>query len=372
MGFKIPLMKYDYIDSDLELKKLCHILENKDEIAVDIECENGLHHYGTFISIIQISTLEKNYIIDMLKIDNIKPLKEIFENALINKIFHDVNFDLSILYTQYKIKVNNVYDTQMAVKILGDKEIGLGSVLKNHMKINVEKKFQTADWTKRPLPKELLDYAVNDTAHMIKLKKILNEKLEKLKRKEWVEEMFREIDFKIFEYKKPNPLEMRGAKQLEDYEKGILRRIYLLREELAKKVNKPVFYIMRNKRLIEIAQKPPKNINEWKEMKGVHPIVKKYAWEFYNEVNQGKKEKIVQVKLKKKKGKPTPNRTEKTEKIIEIRDKIAEKYDLPPHLIMTKEQIDDLVTSRTFPNLYDWQRKLLEKEEKKIFSIINA
>jgi ribonuclease D len=365
-------MKYEYINSDLELEKLCHILENKEEIAVDIECENGLHHYGTFISIIQISTIEKNYIIDMLNINNVEPLKEVFENALIKKIFHDVNFDLSILYTQYKINVNNVYDTQMAVKILGDTEIGLGAVLKNYMGIEVEKKFQTADWTKRPLSKELLDYAVNDTAHMIKLKKILNEKLEKLERKKWVEEMFREIDFKVFEHKKPNPLEMRGAKQLEDYEKGILRRIYFLREELAKKVNKPVFYIMRNKRLIEIAKNPPKNVTEWKEMRGVHPIVKKYAWEFCNEVNQGKKERFVSIKKTKKKvSSPTPNRTEKTEKIIEIRNKIAEKHKIPPHLIMTKEQIDDLVTSKTFPNLYNWQRKLLEKDEKKIFSIIN-
>jgi ribonuclease D len=364
-------MDYTYIETNSELKELCKKLENEEEIAVDIECENGLHHYGTFISIIQITAKDTNYIIDLLKIDNVQPLKEIFENALINKIFHDVNFDLSILYTQYKIKVNNIYDTQMAVKILGDKEIGLGSVLKKYLNLDVEKKFQTADWTRRPLSKELLDYAVNDTAHMIKLKKILNDKLEKLNRKEWVEEMFREVDFKVFEHKKPNPLEMRGAKQLQDFEKGILRRIYFLREELAKKVNKPVFYIMRNKTLIEIAQNPPKGIKEWKEMRGVHPIVKKHAWEFYNEVNQGRKEKFTTIKKAVRKGSPTPNRTEKTDKIIEIRNKIAEEKNIPNHLIMTREQIDDLVTSRTFPNIYEWQRNLLKKYEKEMFEIIN-
>jgi ribonuclease D len=364
-------MDYIYIDTNSKLKELCEELENEEEIAVDIECENGLHHYGTFISIIQITAKGKNYIIDMLNINNVEPLKEIFENALINKIFHDVNFDLSILYTQYKIKVNNIYDTQMAVKILGDKEIGLGFVLKKYLDLDVEKKYQVSDWTTRPLPPEQLNYAVNDTAHMIKLKKILNEKLDKLKRKEWVEEMFREVDFKVFEHKKPDPLEMKGVKQLQDFEKGILRRIYFLREELAKKVNKPVFYIMRNKRLLEIAQNPPKDVHEWREMRGVHPVVKRYAWEFYNEVNQGKKEKFTTIKKTAKPGKPTPNRTEKTEKIIEIRNKIAEEHNIPSHLIMTREMIDDLITSRTFPNMYNWQRDLLKEHEKEIFEIIN-
>ncbi len=364
-------MDYIYIDTNSKLKELCKELENEEEIAVDIECENGLHHYGTFISIIQITAKGKNYIIDMLRIDEVQALKEIFENALINKIFHDVNFDLSILFTQYKIKVNNIYDTQMAVKILGDKEIGLGFVLKKYLDLDVEKKYQVSDWTTRPLPEEQLNYAVNDTAHMIKLKKILNEKLENLGRKGWVEEMFREVDFKVFEHKKPDPLQMKGAKQLQDFEKGILRRIYYLREELAKKVNKPVFYIMRNKRLLEIAQNPPKNVNEWKEMRGVHPVVKRYAWEFYNEVNQGRKEKFTTIKPLKKKGTPTPNRTEKTEKVIEIRNKIAEKYGIPPHLIMTREDVDDLITSRTFPNLYNWQRELLKENEKEIFDILN-
>ena len=364
-------MDYIYIDTNLELKKLCEDIENEEEIAVDIECENGLHHYGTYISIIQITAKEKNYIIDLLKIDNIQPLKEIFENGLITKLFHDVNFDLSILYTQYKIKVNNIYDTQMAVKILGDKEIGLGFVLKKYLGLEVEKKFQIADWTTRPLPEEQLNYAINDTAHLIKLKGILNEKLKELNRMEWVEEMFREVDFKVFEHKKPDPLQMKGAKQLKDFEKGILRRIYFLREELAQKVNKPVFYIMRNKRLLEIAQNPPQNVHEWREMKGVHPVVKRYAWEFYNEVNQGRKEKFTTIKPEKRKGTPTPNRTEKTEKIIEIRNKIAEKYQIPSHLIMTREQIDDLVTSRTFPNLYNWQRNLFKDVEKEIFEILN-
>lgn len=364
-------MNYTYIDTNSSLKELCKKLENEEEIAVDIECENGLHHYGTFISIIQITANNENYIVDLLKIDDVQPLKEILENALINKIFHDVNFDLSILYTQYKIKVNNIFDTQIAVRILGDNEIGLGAVLKKYMSLELEKKYQVADWTLRPLPKEYLNYAVNDTAHMIKLKKILNEKLKELNRTEWVEEMFREIDFKAFECKKPDPLEMRGAKQLEDFEKGILRRIYYLREELAKKIDKPVFYIMRNKRLIEIAQNPPKNVNEWKNMRGVHPIVKKYAWEFYNEVNQGRKEKFTIVKKVKGKGKPTPFRTEKTDEVIEIRNKIAGKYNIPPQLIMTREQVDDLITSRTYPNLYNWQRDLLKEYEKQIFSIIN-
>ena len=64
----IILSMYNYIDTNEKLDSVCQELESEKELGIDIECENNLHHYGAYISLIQISSLKKNYIIDILNL----------------------------------------------------------------------------------------------------------------------------------------------------------------------------------------------------------------------------------------------------------------------------------------------------------------
>ena len=78
---------FEYISTQERLKKACESLLEEEEFGIDIECENNLHHYGSFITLIQISGKE-NYIIDVLEFEHLDPLVEVLENPKINKFLY--------------------------------------------------------------------------------------------------------------------------------------------------------------------------------------------------------------------------------------------------------------------------------------------
>ena len=76
------------------LDEVCQYLIKEESIAVDLECENNLHHFGSYISLIQISTSNKNYIFDILKLKELRPLIEVMHDSSIQKIFHDDHYGI--------------------------------------------------------------------------------------------------------------------------------------------------------------------------------------------------------------------------------------------------------------------------------------
>ena len=82
--------------------------------------------------------------------------------------------------------INNLFDTELASRFLGIKETGLKAVLKMFFEVNIEKKYQKKDWSKRPLPEEMVEYASKDVIYLQPLAKILIDKLEEIDRLSWV------------------------------------------------------------------------------------------------------------------------------------------------------------------------------------------
>ena len=347
---------FTYVDDSKALLEAVTEWKQAAELAVDLECENNLHHYGAYISLIQISTKNKNWIIDILTLGDIKPLLLVLENPAIQKIFHDVSFDFRILQDQFLCHPRNVFDTQIAALFLGKEHLGLGDLLKEYFQVEKESKFQMADWTKRPLNTEMLSYAAKDAVHLISLRDILVKELQQKNRLSWVEEEFAALEEADFNYKTQTFIDVRGVKTFSPEQLGIFRELFLLREQLAKKVNMPVHFVIKNVRLKEFALHPP----QWEKLRGVHPIVRSQAALFYKAVEQGKKEHFIVPPPEKKR--LTQHQKEQLEKLGELQQKLAHKTGMKGHLIMNKEQMIMMVVSGRFDCLRAWQRKLVEPE----------
>ncbi len=338
-----------------ELETVCEELSEQKVLAIDLECENGLHHYGTFISLIQISTKKKNWVVDVLGLENINSLKKIFENPTIKKVFHDVSFDLRILYHQFKCRPKNIFDTQLAALFLGKEQIGLGSLYEEYLGIKKEKKFQRVDWTKRPLSSEMLAYAVGDTAYLLELKGLLCKELEKKGRLTWVEQENDHLESIKFEYQEQTYGTVKGVKSLSPKERGIFRSLFHEREKLAKRVDRPPFMILSNKQMLAFSTSPPHNINAWKNLKGVHPLVKRRAENFFYLVKKSKEDH----KPVREKKSFTFSQRNRMKELIEKRDEVASKLEIKGHLIMNQEQAISIVVNNSDSCLRKWQKKLL-------------
>lgn len=330
------------------------------ELGIDLECENNLHHYGVFISIIQISSKDKNWIVDVIKLKEIQPLIQILENQKIVKIFHDVSFDFRILNHQFKCRPTNVFDTQIAALLLGKENLGLGSLLEEFFQFKKEKKFQRVDWCRRPLTPEMLEYAVKDTFYLLELKQKLIQELTRKNRTSWMEQECQALEKMDFTYQDQQYLDLHGAKKLEPTQLAALHVLFGLREKTARKVDRPNFMIMHNDTLIELVLHPPKDLSSWKNLSRVHPIVKietklwstslNSALESGGEVYEEHHKKLTEIQ-----------RTWK-EALTEIRNNLAKPLGLRGHLLINNDQIIEIVTNRNLDTLRHWQKELIKDQ----------
>ena len=158
----------EYIDSVSGLDSLIADLSQQDIIAVDLE-HHSMHSYRGFTCLVQISTKSKDYILDPFPVwREMYKLNAVFCDPEIVKVFHGGDSDILWLQRDFGIYVVNMFDTGQAARILqvpGGR--GLANLLSFYCDIKADKQYQMADWRERPLSREMLKYAREDTHYLI-------------------------------------------------------------------------------------------------------------------------------------------------------------------------------------------------------------
>jgi ribonuclease D len=170
------VMGYKIIDSGGQLADLVDKLKNETAIGVDVEADS-MYHFKEKVCLIQMATAHINVVIDPLMVKDLSALKPVFKTKNIKKIFHGADYDVRSLYRDFKISINNLFDTELASRFMGLPETGLEAVLKKRFAIRLDKKFQRKDWSKRPLPREMMDYAAKDARYLLPLSQDLTAEL---------------------------------------------------------------------------------------------------------------------------------------------------------------------------------------------------
>ena len=158
-------------------------------IALDTEGAS-FHRFVDRIYLLQLSTRERTAIIDPIPIGKPPALGRILEDPGIEIVFHDADYDLRLLQQDYQWHVRNIFDTRIAAQLLGLRAFGLAALLERYFGVKLDKKHQRADWSMRPLPQGMLDYAAQDTIHLLELRDKLERELERAGRLDWAREEF--------------------------------------------------------------------------------------------------------------------------------------------------------------------------------------
>lgn len=257
-------INYTLIDTDegiIEFRKYLYY-ENITKIAMDFEGEFNLHSYGEKLCLIQIFDGLKYYLIDPFLISKEEIIK-FFEYKHAIKIMYGVESDVSLVYSQYGVLIKNIFDLKIIVDILQLESKGLDTVLKHFMNIEIKDKhkYQYLDWTKRPLKKDAIQYALNDVAHLLKLNEIL---IEHIKINDKYEDLIYRLVKKDYYPKKnriPAIFKKIEFKNLSNEDKEIFKKIHQIREFYSKEYDIPPFKFIDNNVLFDILYKK-RNIDE--------------------------------------------------------------------------------------------------------------
>ena len=251
--------KWLWVDARQKLSKVREDIENAGVIAIDTEYDS-FRYFREKLCLLQIGTEQRIYLFDPLDADlDLAFLGRVFASPEQVKVIHAGDNDIRILNRDYGFEFANVFDTHRAASLLGSNHLSLSSVIEQYLGVRLEKpkKMQRSRWEKRPLTEDQLNYAAEDTQHLIPLYRRLNAEIE-AKGLQWqAARAFEGIAAVRWAEKKFN---LRGYRGIPGYDtlpseqKRRLRDLYRWRFRKAKETNMARFMILSDQDLFDIAK----------------------------------------------------------------------------------------------------------------------
>lgn len=270
-GRTLQAGSFTMITTNQQVAELADILSQQKEIAVDLEMDS-LHHYQEKVCLIQVSTRSQNWLIDPLACRDLQPLAAPLGDPELLVVMHGSDYDIRSLHRDFGIVVSNLFDTMIASRFLGITEFGLAALLNARFGIELDKKYQKADWSKRPLSREMSAYAVADTSDLLPLYDQLQGELLQKNRLEWCLEECRLVcQARVNEKEGPLFLYCKGAGKLKGRSLAILEELLQLRDALSRELDRPPFKVLSAETLMEIAEVRPRSIHDLSGIKGMSP-----------------------------------------------------------------------------------------------------
>ena len=337
---------YNIIESSSQLTQFVSQIENETAIGVDVEADS-MYHFKEKVCLIQMATANINVVIDPLVIKDLSALKPIFKRSDILKIFHGADYDVRSLYRDFKFKINNMFDTELASRFLGFPETGLDAVLKKKFAVTLDKKFQRKDWSRRPLPREMIAYAAEDARYLLPLAQDLTTELKDRGRFSWVHE-----ECEILSKVRPNtngadPLfvNFKGAGKLDPRSLATLEALLQCRREIARKKDRPLFRIIGARPLLDLAETKPTDMKQLEKTRALSPKqVGMYGRLVLEAINSALiiPKTDLPVYPRHKAPRVPASAAERVKSLRKWRDSQAQKLSMDPSLILTKSLISTL------------------------------
>ena len=262
---------YRYVSSQRDLSALVKRVSGEPLLAVDTEAAS-FHRFVDRIYLIQVSTRKETAIIDPLAVSDLSELGAVLADPVVEIVFHDADYDLRILDRDCAIRARRLFDTRIAAQLLGEPAIGLAALLAKYAGVTLDKKYQRADWSRRPLTPPMLDYAATDTRHLPVLRDMLREQLQQRGRLAWAEEEFARLEELRWTPSGVNGdgyLRIKGARVLTRRGLAVLRELAHFRDEVAAALDRASFRVLSNEALLALAGNPPREAATLKATPGV-------------------------------------------------------------------------------------------------------
>ncbi len=230
------------IDDGKKLEIFFQEVSDKNLFGVDTEFD-WRQTYFPILSIIQISSVNKIFILDVIKLGNLDRINEFFLNEKNFFIFHSLRSDSTVLSKCLGIKIKNCFDIQIAEKLLnGNKIKGYSDIVKDYIGLRLNKSETNSDWLKRPLSSSQIKYAQEDVDYLLDIYKV---QLKLLKKRELLNDV---LNLSTKESRLgQEPFKKLRLKRIKKKLSIREREIFLWREEIAEQENIPPSFVFRNK-----------------------------------------------------------------------------------------------------------------------------
>jgi ribonuclease D len=335
---------YTFVDDDASLRGALRAIGAASTLGIDTEADSR-HHYPEKVCLVQVGTGDRVYLIDSLAKIDLSPLGAALADPSKQKLLHGADFDLRGLNRDWGFEVRNLYDTNVAARFAGLERFGLAALIEDLLGLVIpkEQRLQRADWSRRPLAQDALDYAAGDVIHLPAVRDALDAKLAALGRTEWVREEFQR--FEEIRYVPPDPetvfLSVKGTRGLNGKQLAVLKELYAFREGEARRLNRPTAFVLTPEAMAFLSTDPTADLAD---TPGLGPSgIQRMAKGIKAALRAGTRAKpVLRPPSAQPFRRPTPEQTGRLARLKAWRVSLGEAQSLDPSLLWPMRSLERL------------------------------
>jgi ribonuclease D len=253
----LPAVRYpaEWIDTPEGLKKVLRAVAASKVVYFDLEADS-MHHYHAKICLMQILAKDTCWLVDPLAVDTDDLLDALAGKPIIG---HGLDYDLRMLKRR-GFRPLSIFDTMLAAQLLGRSAFGLAALIRDHFGVDIPKEGQKADWSRRPLAQDLIDYAAQDTFYLPALNQILTKELEAKGRLDWHRESCEALvraTQRAKEDRSEDAWRITGSNKMRPRQLAVLKAMWEVRERAASDRDLPSFKVLPADLLLRFAECVP-------------------------------------------------------------------------------------------------------------------
>ncbi len=365
----------EYLETPASAARFLERIDGATELAVDTEGAS-FHRFVDRIYLLQLTARvgddELSAIIDPLTAGELPALGQLLERSDVEVVFHDADYDLRLLHQDYGWHPTRLFDTRIAAQLLGLKAFGLAALLEREFGLKLDKKHQRADWSMRPLPADMLDYAAQDTRWLLGLRDRLRDQLAAKGRTSWASEEFARLEGTRWDPEESEAAFMRlkGARDLTRRELAILRELVQWRDSVAGELDRATFRVVGNEALFEVARRAPTTREALGAIRGVpRGSLESRSHEMLGAVRRGLA--VTDAELPRFPRAPRwdrdPDFDPRVSRLRTVREEAAHRLELDPGVLCSRERLEavarrnptSLAELESIAELRRWQIEVL-------------
>ena len=292
---------YTFIDTDKALNQFAEENRGIEWMCFDTEFV-GEKRYHTLLCVIQIKTIHGNYVIDPIKLKNIKVILDLLEDPTVVKITHAGENDYRLFSRQFNLTPQNTFDTQIAAAFLNYKyPISFQKLVSSELKVELKKGYTVTNWEARPLSKQQIGYALDDVLPLYDLWQSLRNQLIRLGRLEWAKEEFEALENASRYEKNPHDEALQSIlmQKSSQREKIFLLRLFAWRRDVAEYKNYSKEMILPSKMIGHIVKGMKAGKNALKGNRRLPNKIIEQQWDtfeaFYNQPATTEEKALIQL-----------------------------------------------------------------------------
>lgn len=349
----------EYIDSPAALTAFCEALKGREWIALDTEFIREKTYFPK-LCLVQVGVPGRCACIDPLALDSLQPLYDLLFDTNVTKVLHACSQDQEIfVHLTGQVPVP-VFDTQLAVPLLGlPEQMGYANFIRELLGVTLDKAQSRTDWSRRPLSTSQLEYAADDVRYLAEVYPLVRERLAVQGRLEWLKPEFE--PWEQLERYQPDPdnawQRLRGLDRLRPKSLAIAQQLANWREQQAIARDLPRNWILKDEVILDIARLAPQKSAALADIRALPAkTVERYGETLVEQVNIGAASQPRPLPARRRTARPDAQDEALADVLHGYLRLLADANDINSTSIAGRKDLLALVRGESTPLLKGWRR----------------